>query len=132
MVTLGSKFQAKAQEIIAKFSEELGLGKIIRVTGETYDTTTGVYTPTTDETEAYIAFDEIKEEYQTSEFGAEYIKNTMLALIAGADLTSPVEIGDYIQRPGSAETHKVIFAPTDQYGALYSCHITRKVEVPSV
>lgn len=130
MIEYGPKFRLKAQEIIKKFTQEQGKGKLIHVLDTGYDPEEGeIISPSTAEEEVYIAFSDIDNSYGASDYGAEYLRENMLAMIAGDDLAVIPKAGDYVQRPGSTKKHKIIAAPTDMYGAMYSCHVVRKAEV---
>lgn len=124
-MTIGSDFRSDAQEIIYEFSVENGKNTYSHDLGRTYNTSTGIKTPSYQDHEYYIAFDEIMDGVGSeSTLNAEYLQNHMQALIAGADLLIEVTEGDLITLDG--EKHKVVYWETDMYKALYTLHITRK------
>jgi len=129
-MTKGEKFRSKASEIIAKFAVENGKSTYHRVTGRAYSTETGTEVDTPVPQQAYMAFDEIA--IELSRVGnavvidPEYLKDHMLALIAGNDLPVTPKEGDLITPAGGTGKHRVVNVGTDMYEALFTCYITRK------
>ncbi len=124
-MTFGVDMAELATELVAEFSTEIGVSTLRQITGDTYDTTTGLLTPAHTDHETLIAFDEIQSEEATSE---SYLAEHQMAIIAGNDITVEPQEGWFIIKPGGASTHRIVSVITDQYSAAFFCHIQRKPE----
>lgn len=130
MTTIGANFRTKASEIITKFATENGLSTYYDVTSRAYTTETGVVVDTLTSQTLYIAFDDIALElFKTGNpaaFDPEYLKDHMVALIAGDDITVTPKENGLITPAGGTGKHRITNVATDMYKAMYTCYITRK------
>lgn len=127
-MTIGEEFRQDAKDIIYDFAVENGLTTYTHKTGQTYDTSTGVKSDVTSVQQYYVAFDEIRDGVNGDgqALSGEYLRNHMLAMVAGVDLLDEIRVGDLVTIDG--EQHKVVYWHTDMYEALYTLHIARKPE----
>lgn len=132
-MTKGEKFRLKASEIIYKFARENGKSTYheIDASSGSYDTATGKVTESTETHSCYMAFDEIAMSIvstgNTPVIDPQFLKDNMLALIAGDDLGFKPQEDAYITPVGETGRHRIIMVVSDMYQALYQCYITRSI-----
>ena len=120
MSDYGLEFSDLASELVAEFSEELGVATLRRLTGQTRDVDAGTIIPTYTDYQALMVFDEIESSIQD-----EYTKEHQLVIIAGSDIATVPDEGDLIVKQDGV-SHKIVAVMVDQYEASFICHIQRK------
>lgn len=125
------KFRLKAQQIILKFTEELGKSKYyLKLDTSTYDPETGEQTDNYQENDLYIAFDEslvglFSNKSLVTNPENELLKETKLAFIAGLDVSFEPKADDLIQPVGDTKRYRIKHVEKDMYKALYTCFVSR-------
>ena len=120
MSNYGVEFGELAQELVAEFSEELGIATLKHLSGETYDSDTGMNVPTYDDYQALMVFDEIETDGGNREYETEH----QLCIIAGGDIPVEPAQGDLIEKQ-TGTRHRIVMVIVDQYQASYMLHIER-------
>ena len=119
MTTLADKFLTAAQKTVLKFS--VGTYTYQDVSGETYDTDTGVVDRPVVETQVPAAVYAISDDKRAQ---MTYSEDTCIVSMAGLDLGSVIPaVGGLVIFPDGTK-HRIVLVESDQYGAAYFLHVT--------
>ncbi len=121
-MSFGQEMRELATELTEEFSEEIGMSTIYHVSDRAYDTATGESDDTYDKHQAYMVFEDIKEnEVENIAYRDAHMKTT----VAGDDIPIVPVVNDLVETP-EATLHRIERVLNDQYGAAYILYVERK------
>lgn len=114
-------------DLIKFFGEKFGKSTFKSKTGEAYNPTTGTNTPVYDDSQAYMAGDEMIGGLLGLKYSQEYQQENMIIYVHGDDVPTP-KPGDLISPAWLDGSHQVIHVDGDMYSIAWICHVKRKAE----